>query len=303
MSHIVASLAPIASAHAVKRYPGFGILGADIPATGDNGPSPVLNDSPSPSAEYHWRVETAPSAGVLTIYPDLTFEWDSSGAADGSYPWVYRLFENGVNQGTATVSQTLGAAGVSLAIADAAHAHTADALALSTATALSVADALHGHVADNVTLGLAGVASLLIADATHSHAADNIALTSAHSLAIADATHAHTADALTLASAVALVVQDATHAHTAESLILDTSNAIVLTIADALHAHTADSIVITPAAIYLTIADSLHAHLADRITLFAPGADLPDPPARYTIKATPRTREVIAAARSYQVTK
>jgi hypothetical protein len=108
MSHIVASSAPIAAAHTVKRYPGFGILGADIPDDGDNGPSPILNDSPVSTAEYHWRVETAPSAGELTIYPDLTFEWDSSGAADGAYPWVYRLFENGVSQGTATVAQQVG---------------------------------------------------------------------------------------------------------------------------------------------------------------------------------------------------
>ncbi len=108
MSHVVSSSAPIASAHTVKQYAGFGILGADIPTTGDNGGSPVLNDSINPTGEYHWRAETPPSAGVLTIYPDLTFEWDGTGVPDGSYPWVYRLFEDGVSVGTATVSQTVG---------------------------------------------------------------------------------------------------------------------------------------------------------------------------------------------------
>ena len=110
MSHVVSSSAPITSAHTVKQYAGLGILGSDIPTTGDNGGSPVLNDSINPTGEYHWRVETAPSAGVLTIYPDLTFEWDATGVPNGSYPWAYRLFEDGTSQGTATVSQTVGSA-------------------------------------------------------------------------------------------------------------------------------------------------------------------------------------------------
>ena len=108
MTFLVAASSPIAGKFVVKKYAGWGILGANIPTTGDNGGSPVLNDSINPTSEYHWRVETPPSAGVLTIYPDLTFEWDGTGVPDGSYPWVYRLFEDGVSVGTATVSQTVG---------------------------------------------------------------------------------------------------------------------------------------------------------------------------------------------------
>jgi len=108
VTFLVAATSPIAGKFVVKKYAGFGILGADIPTTGDNGGSPVLNDGINSAKEYHWRVETPPSAGVLTIYPDLTFEWDGSGVPDGSYPWVYRLFEDGVSAGTATVSQTVG---------------------------------------------------------------------------------------------------------------------------------------------------------------------------------------------------
>jgi len=106
MSHVVSSSAPIASAHTVKLYPGFGILGSDIPTTGDNGGSPVLNDSPQAGSEYHWRLETAPASGTVTIYPDLTF--DHAGAADGAWTWQYRLFEDGVSQGVATVTDTFG---------------------------------------------------------------------------------------------------------------------------------------------------------------------------------------------------
>lgn len=118
MSHVVSSSAPIASAHTVKQYAGFGILGADIPTTGDNGGSPVLNDGIVSTSEYHWRVETPPSDGVLTIYPDLTFDWDAAGVADGSYPWVYRLFEDGTDEGTATVSQTVGTVTATASIAE-----------------------------------------------------------------------------------------------------------------------------------------------------------------------------------------
>lgn len=113
MSHLVALTAPQSAAHTVKRYPGFGILGADIPATGDNGGSPVLNDGVLPGSEYHWRVVTLPSSGTLTIHPDMSFEL--SGAADGDWAWQYRLYEDGTDQGVATVSVHVGAYAVTVA--------------------------------------------------------------------------------------------------------------------------------------------------------------------------------------------
>lgn len=89
-------------------YAGHGILGADIPSTGDNGGSPVLNDSISPSAEYRWTVETPPASGTLNLFEDCSFEYDNATA--GTYNFVYRLYENGVSQGTATVTLQIGAA-------------------------------------------------------------------------------------------------------------------------------------------------------------------------------------------------
>lgn len=89
-------------------YAGHGILGADIPSTGDNGGSPVLNDSISPSAEYRWTVETPPASGTLNLFEDCSFEYDNATA--GTYNFVYRLYEDGVSQGTATVTLQIGAA-------------------------------------------------------------------------------------------------------------------------------------------------------------------------------------------------
>ena len=123
MSHAVASSAPITSAHTVKQYAGFGILGADIPATGDNGGSPVLNDSIVSTSEHYWRLETAPSSGMVTLYPDLSFE--HTGAADGVWPWVYRLYwaniDGSYGNGTATVTDTFGSTSAVTADASASY--------------------------------------------------------------------------------------------------------------------------------------------------------------------------------------
>ena len=89
-----------------SAYPGLGILGADIPTTGDNGGSPVLNDGISAGKEYRWALVTPPASGTIALYEDLTFEF--SGAADGIHSAVYRLWEDGVDQGTATITLQVG---------------------------------------------------------------------------------------------------------------------------------------------------------------------------------------------------
>ena len=174
MSHLVASSAPVPGSHVVKRYPGFGILGANIPTTGDSGGSPAANDNLVADGEYYWRVETPPDSGVLEIFPDLTFT--HTGATDGVHPWVYRLFETGVDQGTATVSDTFGdiAGSINLIIAEARHAHSADNLALTQAVALQIAEAIHAHYAD--TPILTSSTALAVAEALHAHHADVLVL-------------------------------------------------------------------------------------------------------------------------------
>lgn len=89
-----------------SAYPGAGILGSEIPTTGDNGGSPVLNDGISAGKEYRWALVTPPTSGTITLYEDLTFEF--SGAADGIYSAVYRLWEDGADQGTATITLQVG---------------------------------------------------------------------------------------------------------------------------------------------------------------------------------------------------
>lgn len=149
-----------------------------------------------------------------------------------------------------------------LTVQDATHAHTADSLAISTDWLLAIADAIHGHSAEALSLSTDWL--LTIQDALHAHAADALTLgvSGSADLVIADATHAHAADALALSTDWLLAIADAQHAHAADNVVLDTSNQTPLTIADSAHGHLADGLTLSTAA-WLAIADALHAHAAD----------------------------------------
>lgn len=87
---------------------------------------------------------------------------------------------------------------------------------------LTIQDAAHAHAADN--LALTSDSTLATAEAAHAHAADNLALTTDSTLAVQDASHAHTADNLdlTVTGSSDLSIQDATHAHYADDVGLET---------------------------------------------------------------------------------
>lgn len=162
------------------------------------------------------------------------------------------------------VPVSAGGGSVSLIVADATHAHTADGLVLTSSTALSVADATHAHAADAITLVVGSV--LAIAEASHAHAADSPALTAASALAVADATHAHAADSGTLTAASVLAIQEALHAHAADATVLTMDSA--LAVAETLHAQAADNLVLGVAGTTnLVVADVAHAHSADVLVL------------------------------------
>lgn len=293
MTFLVASSSPLAGKFVVKKYAGWGILGSDISTTGDSGGSPLANDTLDPAGEYYWRVETPPSSGTVTIYPDVTFT--HTGAADGVWTWQYRAFKTGVDQGVATVTDTFGAAAISLVIAsalhahiadnltlgttdstslsvqDSMHAHTADGVSLSAAAYLAIADALHAHIADSLTLSASGSTSLLVQDSAHLHTADSLTLSTAAYLSIADALHAHSADSIGLTSAAYLAIAEAVHAHLADNIGLSTAGSASLAISDAFHGHSADGIALTLDSL-LSISESNHAHFADALVLSIPSA-------------------------------
>lgn len=155
-----------------------------------------------------------------------------------------------------------------LTIADATHAHAAESPAPSSSLGLTIAEALHGHAVDSLTLSVTGSASLVTADATHGHAADSLALTSATGLTVADALHGHAADNLTLdtTAAATLTTQDATHAHAVDAPMLYTD--WLLAVAEATHGHAADNVSLSDAP-ELAPQDATHGHTADVLALSA----------------------------------
>lgn len=88
------------------------------------------------------------------------------------------------------------AGGDVLAIADCAHAHSAEIPTLVQHHVLTIADCAHAHTAENITLAVIG--TLAIADTTHAHSADSPTLTQHHVLTIADCAHAHAAENVVL---------------------------------------------------------------------------------------------------------
>lgn len=154
-----------------------------------------------------------------------------------------------------------------LTVADAAHAHAAEAPTLALDNLLLVvADAAHAHAAEAPTLVLDNLL-LVVADAAHAHAAETFDVTSVTGVAPADAAHAHAADAPTLAlDNLLLTVSDAHHAQAADNIMLELEGQTNLVVADSHHAHATDGIDLTAFA-NLVVNDSAHAHAADAFDL------------------------------------
>lgn len=94
---------------------GLGVLGSTIrseTATGAHGAGYLYNDwvSGDDGKEFRGLIITPPSSGTLFTYENGSFEL--TGAADGSYTFVYRLFVDGVDLGTATANLIIGEASV-----------------------------------------------------------------------------------------------------------------------------------------------------------------------------------------------
>jgi hypothetical protein len=133
---------------------GFGVLGSEIAATGDNGPGYAYNDLSLPAdanKEVCGQITTWPSAGTLFAYEDTSFTF--SGAPDGTYTFQYQLYVDGVATGSpATVTLTVGGSALAASASSSANASASLTTAIRlSASALAVA---------NVTATLASGAAL-----------------------------------------------------------------------------------------------------------------------------------------------
>ena len=109
--------------------------------------------------------------------------------------------------------------GVTLTIADAAHAHAADAITLASASDLAVADSAHAHTSE--VPALSADTSISVQDQAHAHTDGGpLDLSGVPSLAVDAVAHGHTSDAITLSSESLLAIADALHGHTSTSVVL-----------------------------------------------------------------------------------
>jgi hypothetical protein len=92
---------------------GLGVLGSTVPSTGEHGPSYLYNDLVLPDdagKEIRGLIVTPPSAGTFFAFEDGSFTL--VGAPDGTYTFVYRLFVDGVDFGTAEATIVIGVDGL-----------------------------------------------------------------------------------------------------------------------------------------------------------------------------------------------
>lgn len=88
---------------------GLGVLGSAVPSTGEHGASYLYNDLSLPAdndKEIRGLIVTPPSAGTFYAWEDGSFSL--VGAPDGEYTFVYRLYVDGADLGTAVATITLG---------------------------------------------------------------------------------------------------------------------------------------------------------------------------------------------------
>jgi hypothetical protein len=101
---------PLIEGALVVGNTGLGVLGSTVPSSGSSGASYLYNDLTLPAdnnIEVRGLIVTPPSVGTFFAFEDGSFTL--TGAPDGSYSFVYRLFADGVDMGTTTATVVMGA--------------------------------------------------------------------------------------------------------------------------------------------------------------------------------------------------
>ena len=133
---------------------GLGVLGSEVPSTGDNGAGYVYNDLSLPAdanKEVRGLIVTPPSAGTFFAYEDSSFEFT---APNGAYSFTYRLFVDGADLGTATVTLSVGSTPVEITCT--LGTATATGYAATLSQAINVACNLGVALAEGYQAGIAG---------------------------------------------------------------------------------------------------------------------------------------------------
>lgn len=149
-----------------------------------------------------WNVEWSPATAkfVATAYvgtnedSDVQVSTNGTSYSAGTDVAAFLPYLNYAGPGLGGVTLTPGSP--DLVVADAFHAHTADAVALTQVHNLVAQDSFHSDSSDNAVL-TEGV-TLTAQDPFHSHTVEGIALQEVHSLVVENSLHSHVADAISL---------------------------------------------------------------------------------------------------------
>ena len=140
----------------VVGFGGWGVLGSELPATGEHGPSvgyQWIDPIADANKEIWVRITTEPSAGTLLMWPDSSFEYDGP-----STTFEAQLAVDAADVGTPqTVTVTVGAGGAgALAAQEAGSDAAAIAGAVLVAGALSVTESGADAFASSGAVKIAG---------------------------------------------------------------------------------------------------------------------------------------------------
>lgn len=169
-----------------SAYMGLGVLGADVPSTGDDGEPPLHKclDLPADAGvEFHWQIDSLPAYGVFTPHENGALEADFTGAPDGVYVLGLKYWADGAGPFSFSATFTNG----DIPWAASASASAAAAAALTTSIAMAAAGEGAGSSNASLQTSLALSAAAIGAGEAAASLQTSIAL-AASSTAIAAAT-------------------------------------------------------------------------------------------------------------------
>lgn len=222
----------------------------------------------------------------MSRYTELEWNLRFRAPAQAGDVYEFRVYADTTPVGTYTVTPqlTIGGSGISLAVDDATHGHTATDVNLTQTHFVIAASSVHGHTADLVNLS--AFATVIPDNATHAHTADNVALVTGV-LGAANATHAHSADNVVLVlGGITLAVDSTAHGSSSDSPTLTQDHHLVVD--SAAHAHTADNVTTSgPSA--LAVDSAHHAHSAENVRLRGPDIFTPTGIERRRLRVAPES--------------
>lgn len=220
---------------------GLGVLGAEVPSTGDSGAGYLYNDLSLPAdanKEVCGRITSWPSTGDLFAYEDTSFEF--SGAPDGSYTFDYQLYVDGVATGspetvylqvgpyliTAANSQQVNQAStgavasagtIAIAGSNSVQANTASVGTISQTHLIGASDAVQANTATPGSIALDGVNYIVGSNSAQANQVVAGAIAQTHLIACANSQQQNRASAASTGEPVAFILPAARATRTAST--------------------------------------------------------------------------------------